>query len=1550
MSEDQKTHHMQQKEDDFDSAMPASLSPVSSSGGGSPLKEFVDQHHEPVPDFPEPVLRVPQEPVGTRNYDGDNASHSSNASAHGSSNNVNSDEDGGEDDDHSSDDDSEEIVFGESYSGDEGTKQSHKKVATKNVSKPSQQDQHQSSDANASIGNSKGAQILMNRFSTWRQTANQNAQELLKPVKLQAKLQAEGVGQLWKQGPAVDFQRNIRSSLQELRKPVPTASASASSQNEKNQQAGTTPDSQGESANVSFVDNASSIGDEEDEVSSDNSEPATGNTSVATSTTTDQDCDYDNDNGNSVPLPRVRVGQALTKASTAASVVAESMTTNFRGRYTPSKSPASSADGTLEEKARSKAPKPGEPESQTELILKSRAAKHMQEILDGLESHEYAMLLGSGMLGVNLKQCYLKNHGVYVDFLVHGGQAQQSGVVRAGDLLVRLGNVDLRKGTIVEIPGTIASARRPEALVLATGTKSTIDRVNYVDIAVAMMHRARNFYNERGSLANKLMEPDHKADEVSETSIEENSSGDNIKPAQSVEEITAPESVSKVRVPVDESLDAYLTPPVPPLDLREEFLNETARRSNDKFIVSGLSQVAELDSNFRNAVRNAFLTVATDSRRLPFLARHFSSEESMGSNHHEDSDQEDSRSGQLSPSAYLMLYLELTSFLDLYDLTPAARRRDVALRIAHKFFLPTKTRDELQPPLFDFHQIVADSSLRRIETVLKSKESQIPHDLFLDFHHAVVSSLIGTPFISFLGSIECSRMRAHLRGTAPFMNAPLSKVISSVTSSQPDSNAQNYLAYVLIFLVCQLEKEPVGEHNFIGDESPRLVSAASGLCCSLFIRKTLLPMAMSCRDDGDKRALVNLFERFWHCFMDGSLKKVSKSNETEIVYKSVKIMLEKISAKNRLGSETKEISTKLTDALLSPKTLSEIQILADELLYDYAVSSHIKFREHKFHEWMCTESAKKRTPPVSTTNAPRDIPSLELGCIKQVLRRIELPEGVSSHKPYKIEGKTNLRNYHNADFAIVFGTTVEDYEDHSTQEGVTKSYDSCVRRFTSQSVALDKEEGNISLVDKDVIPPTLENYAMAPPMKHAPFSSVFDVMRTSDDGWEISLVNFAIPNAESTSGDATDSALFGVSLTFTLGQNQAYRKELVKTELCANNAAAIDGNKFESPISLDDVSTVVGIALVSTNNVTMAMRDTLSRLLKDFLESESGGSDERTTRCGPLVELLGTFSQPGIESASLRNILEPYLRAAMSPWTDSPLVKQREAFENLALQQLTDCIPPTPLALMFVTALLEQKIVFSSSRRSVLHSACLALATMLRPLKWSHLLVPLVPSSLANDLIHYPAPYILGIPAQDAENMELLSTLPRDVTLVDLDVGRVILAPSFGNDNEMVDRAEDTNNTAQALRSQVLYLAQALGNVFGSSLHSLTWRCDSPSMGRGISSEDSNSRINDLRNTMQELIEELLAGVEYCAYWIEEASLDNAAPCDPTVLFDEDQFLSIKARRASGETSSLFATNSRPARLAVSPQEFELVLQSFLRCQSMSSFISSRPKEEMVYY
>jgi hypothetical protein len=514
--------------------------------------------------------------------------------------------------------------------------------------------------------------------------------------------------------------------------------------------------------------------------------------------------------------------------------------------------------------------------------------------------------------------------------------------------------------------------------------------------------------------------------------------------------------------------------------------------------VDELLQAASFDANFRAGIRNAFLTCVLDSRRLPFLARHLSEQEEVDEQGGEES---------LGPSAHFMLFLELVSFLDLYHVTPAARLKDVTSRIAHKFFLPTSIGPRLQPPLFDFHKIVPDSSLRHLEFVLSGKtpNQSIPKDVFLDFLKSVVDSLTGTPFLSFLTSSECARMRAYLRNTAPYVNLPLGELIDAIVGGAKDAGAKNCFSYILIFLICQLEKEPVGEHKFTKEEqeSKRILGASNDICCSIFIKRTLVPALTEMKeslkekkscDEATTKRIVALCDKFWDVYIVGTLELSAKSDEIETSYNQVRTILEIIAADATKGGKF-EMNSALGEAVVQSKLLEQASSLADELLYNYAANVHTKFREHKVHEWMCNELAKVRaSDPIWSSN--QEIPNLPQGCIKRLLRKAELPDGVSSHKPFKASTNevSSEHGYQNAEYAVVFGTS--DGPELASQMPIPGIETSDIRRYTCLPVALDREQNLDSILDADtLLPPTFESYAVVPPKKSQPFAEVADETR-----------------------------------------------------------------------------------------------------------------------------------------------------------------------------------------------------------------------------------------------------------------------------------------------------------------------------------------------------------------------------------------------------------------------------------------------------------------------
>lgn len=243
-------------------------------------------------------------------------------------------------------------------------------------------------------------------------------------------------------------------------------------------------------------------------------------------------------------------------------------------------------------------------------------------------------------------------------------------------------------------------------------------------------------------------------------------------------------------------------------------------------------------------------------------------------------------------------------------------------------------------------------------------------------------------------------------------------------------------------------------------------------------------------------------------------------------------------------------------------------------------------------------------------------------------------------------------------------------------------------------------------------------------------------------------------------------------------------------------------------------------------------------------------------------------------------------------------------------------------------------------------SASFAMMQLLKPLKWAHLHVPLVPASMMNELIHYPAPFVLGIPTDEKESSAILGTLPNDITLVDLDVGRVILASVFSN-----------GASKSALRSQVLFLAESLGGSFGAAIYRNSWCVDSPlQINPGLSLAPSNKSAgiySEVLNICEEFVSELLSGVHSCCMWIEEThdpelSIRN----ESAIIFDEDRFFHIKNLRAQGCYLPLIRKSCMLSgkQFSLSLDHFDLIYETFLRTQCLSTYISDGNKKSMSFW
>lgn len=101
---------------------------------------------------------------------------------------------------------------------------------------------------------------------------------------------------------------------------------------------------------------------------------------------------------------------------------------------------------------------------------------------------------------------------------------------------------------------------------------------------------------------------------------------------------------------------------------------------------------------------------------------------------------------------------------------------------------------------------------------------------------------------------------------------------------------------------------------------------------------------------------------------------------------------------------------------------------------------------------------------------------------------------------------------------------------------------------------------------------------------------------------------------------------------------------------------------------------------------------------------------------------------------------------------------------NTDLYALFRCLTIPNIVSLIEFALSESRIIFLSSHTAMLHLACKALASLLFPLKWASIFIPVLPARLLSAL-EAPCPYIVGIERR-YENIELPED---DYVLVDLD-------------------------------------------------------------------------------------------------------------------------------------------------------------------------------------
>jgi hypothetical protein len=240
----------------------------------------------------------------------------------------------------------------------------------------------------------------------------------------------------------------------------------------------------------------------------------------------------------------------------------------------------------------------------------------------------------------------------------------------------------------------------------------------------------------------------------------------------------------------------------------------------------------------------------------------------------------------------------------------------------------------------------------------------------------------------------------------------------------------------------------------------------------------------------------------------------------------------------------------------------------------------------------------------------------------------------------------------------------------------------------------------------------------------------------SIDGWEVSLTNFVIPS-QASKASSDDKWIYCVSLVLRrsmMARPQISQRDIHKEcvrGLQHDTSTCEDSSYFQSPLFHMDSSdgrrrmmkvsqnltlfdnklqeqkwsqhvgkgASIGLALMSSSNVMTGMRETLSLLYDDFCSIKSctyrNNDENRYSKylCQPLVDILGVLTHAKqVEEMALNCLVQPYCSFTTSRWVHRPLSNQSDNFMETSGMILLQALPPVPLALAFITLLLEQKV------------------------------------------------------------------------------------------------------------------------------------------------------------------------------------------------------------------------------------------------------------------
>jgi pentatricopeptide repeat protein len=130
------------------------------------------------------------------------------------------------------------------------------------------------------------------------------------------------------------------------------------------------------------------------------------------------------------------------------------------------------------------------------------------------------------------------------------------------------------------------------------------------------------------------------------------------------------------------------------------------------------------------------------------------------------------------------------------------------------------------------------------------------------------------------------------------------------------------------------------------------------------------------------------------------------------------------------------------------------------------------------------------------------------------------------------------------------------------------------------------------------------------------------------------------------------------------------------------------------------------------------------------------------------------------------------LQSTIKFW--APPAKLPIAYVALPYQTLFDCLEINNILLVWYALLMEQKVLLISSQYSILTIVSEILCSLLFPMQWSHLYVPMLPKFLS-PMLDAPIPYLVGVIRENWMYAE--EHVSAETIVVDLDNNKVTLGP-----------------------------------------------------------------------------------------------------------------------------------------------------------------------------